>query len=113
MRGGYTLAQSKLNLDLRVMRTYSGLILIVSALAHIQSLSESGKLLLAGPFYEANNYRGIFIFNTTDLEEARAWVTADPAVQAEILKAELMPWYASAALHEIPTLHRKAEKLNP
>lgn len=82
-------------------------------LEHIQSLSEDGKLVLAGPFYEANNYRGIFIFNTSDIEEARAWVTSDPAVQAEILHAELLPWYGSAALQEIPQLHRKVEKVNP
>jgi uncharacterized protein YciI len=82
-------------------------------LAHIQTLSESGKLVLAGPFYEANNYRGIFIFNTDDLDEARAWVAADPAVQAEILTAELLPWYGSAALVEVPNLHRKVEKVNP
>ncbi len=82
-------------------------------LAHIQSLSESGKLILAGPFYEAKNYRGIFIFNTDDIDEAQTWVAADPAVQAEILNAELLPWYGSAALVEVPELHRKVEKVNP
>jgi uncharacterized protein YciI len=61
---------------------------------------------------DVHAYLGIFIFNTTDLEEARAWVAADPAVQAEILEAELMPWYGSAALVEVPNLHRKVEKVN-
>jgi hypothetical protein len=44
MRGGYTLAQSKLNLDLRVMRTYSVLTLIAIALAAFTAPEQSAEI---------------------------------------------------------------------
>src|SRR5262249_43696316 len=39
-------------------------------LAHIQSMAVSGKLLVAGPFTDDGDLRGMFVFRTDTLEEA-------------------------------------------
>ena len=78
---------------------------------NIIKLSKEGKLSLAGPFMKNDkNYRGIFIFNCTTIEEAEKLVNSDPAVQANLLKADLTVWYGSAALVLMDELHKKITK---
>ncbi len=61
-------------------------------MANITKLSKSGKLLLAGPFMEDVNWRGIFILKCDTQEEAEALVKTDPAVAAGRLSYEIHPW---------------------
>lgn len=82
-------------------------------LDHIQKMAENGMLALAGPFYTAQPYSGLFIFNTDSLEEAEAWVAKDPAVISGRLEADLHLWYGSAALQEVGALHKRIEQLQP
>ncbi|MGO4770202.1 hypothetical protein ACEN2I_00940 [Flavobacterium sp. W22_SRS_FK3] len=56
------------------------------------------------------NYRGIYIFNVATIEEAKALVATDPAIKANLLEAELIPWYATAALQETLKIHEKITK---
>jgi len=79
-------------------------------LKNITRLADEGKLLLAGPFLENEPLRGIFIFDVASVEEARQLTSTDPAVKAGTLVMELHPWYGSAALKEIPNLHRQIQK---
>ena len=79
-------------------------------LKNITRLIDEGKLLLAGPFLDDQPLRGIFIFDVASLEEARQLTSTDPAVKAGTLVMELHPWYGSAALKEIPNLHRQIQK---
>ncbi|HAN66673.1 MAG TPA: hypothetical protein DCQ34_10735 [Chitinophagaceae bacterium] len=66
---------------------------------NIGRLAKEGKLIVAGPLAKnPQRYRGIFIFDTKDIEEARTWVMTDPAVSSRLLDAELFNWYGSAAL---------------
>jgi len=76
---------------------------------HIVSMSQAGQLLLAGPFLGDPAYRGIFVFDVATLEEARALCDADPAIRSGRLEARIIPWYASAALREVPALHRRIQ----
>ena len=64
-------------------------------LANIQKMGESGKLLLAGPFTDNGDLRGIFVFRVASVEEAKNLAETDPAVQAGRLRIELHPWYAA------------------
>ncbi len=64
-------------------------------LANIQKMGESGKLLLAGPFTDNGDLRGLFVFRVSTLEEAKNLAETDPAVQAGRLRIELRPWYAA------------------
>lgn len=80
-------------------------------MANINKLASEGKLVMAGPFMKNDkNYRGIFIFNCTTIEEAEKLVNSDPAVQANLLKADLTVWYGSAALVLMDELHKKITK---
>ncbi|WP_281232322.1 YciI family protein [Flavobacterium gelatinilyticum] len=77
-------------------------------MANINKLAKEGKLAVAGPFMKNDkNYRGIYIFNVETIDEAKALVATDPAIQANLLEAELTPWYSSAALQEITKIHNK------
>ena len=79
-------------------------------LDNITRLAEAGKLVLAGPFLEEGALRGIYIFNVTSVEEAKALTESDPAIKAGRLVMELHPWYGSAALMEVNRLHDKLAK---
>ncbi|AWK07159.1 hypothetical protein HYN56_24190 [Flavobacterium crocinum] len=80
-------------------------------MANINKLAKEGKLSVAGPFMKNDrNYRGIYIFNVETVEEAKKLVETDPAIKANLLEAELTPWYCSAALQEIPKMHEKIAK---
>ena len=80
-------------------------------MANINQLAKEGKLVVAGPFMENDkNYRGIYIFNASSIEEAKSFVATDPAVQLKLLEAELTLWYGSAALQETLKIHSKIAK---
>lgn len=80
-------------------------------MAYINKLADEKKLVVAGPFMKNDkNYRGIFIFNCTTIEEAKALVDSDPAVAANIFEAELTLWYSSAALLMVNENHNKIAK---
>lgn len=82
-------------------------------MANIRRLAEEGNLVLAGPFIDGNEtFRGIYIFNTGSVEEARSWTESDPAVQAGSLIMELHPWYGSAALQQMNELGQKLAKMS-
>jgi len=80
-------------------------------MANINRLADEGKLIVAGPFMKNDrNYRGIFIFNVSTIEEAQALVETDPAVKAKIFEVELTPLFCSAALMVVPETHKKITK---
>jgi len=79
-------------------------------MANINRLAENGKLILAGPFIDGKEKRGIFLFNVSTKEEAEALTNTDPAIQAGVLKMELIEWYASAVLQLLPEAHKKVQK---
>lgn len=76
-------------------------------LENIQRLAEAGKLILAGPFMDEGEVRGIYVFNTESVEEARTLTASDPAIEAGRLEMELHPWYGSAALQQVNELHER------
>jgi uncharacterized protein YciI len=80
-------------------------------MANINKLADENKLVVAGPFMKNDkNYRGIFIFNCSTIEEAKTLVDSDPAVAAKIFEAELTLWYSSAALMLVSENHNKIAK---
>jgi uncharacterized protein YciI len=81
-------------------------------LDNITRMAEEGILLLAGPFLDNSDIRGIYIFNVTSLEEAEELTASDPAVKAGVLKMELHPWYGSAALQKLNETHARIQTDN-
>ncbi|HMQ49995.1 MAG TPA: hypothetical protein PKA00_21375 [Saprospiraceae bacterium] len=83
-------------------------------LANIRRLAASNQLIVAGPFGENDSdFRGLFILNVPTPEEAEQLLETDPAIKAALLKAELYPWYGSAALPAYLEVHDKIWKSNP
>lgn len=81
-------------------------------LQNIQRMADEGKLIIAGPFLDNQEIRGIYIFSVETIEEAKALTETDPAIKAGTLVMELHPWYGSAALSETMKIHKKIQKKN-
>ena len=77
---------------------------------NIGRMAELGKLVLAGPFLDEGDIRGIYIFDVATVEEAEELTNSDPAIQAGRLVMELHPWYGSAGVKEINIIHKKIIK---
>ena len=62
-------------------------------LANIERMRQSGELLVAGPFGDDGDLRGVYIFRVASMDDAIALTDTDPAVQAGRLVFELHPWW--------------------
>ncbi len=83
-------------------------------LQNIRRLAEKKQIVVAGPFGKNNNqFRGLFILNVEKIEDTEMLLKSDPAISSNLLKAELYPWYGSAALPEYLPFHDKIWKSNP
>lgn len=83
-------------------------------MSNIGKLVESKQLIVAGPFGKnMNDYRGLFILNVSTNEDALKLLESDPAIKEKLLKAELYPWYGSAALSEYLNVHDKIWEEKP
>jgi len=62
-------------------------------MANIRALWAAKKMIVAGPFGDDGDLRGVFIFDVASLEEAKALAATDPAVKAGRLAVEIHPWW--------------------
>jgi uncharacterized protein len=66
---------------------------------NITRMAKMNKLVVAGPMEKnERNYRGIFIMNVKNMDEAKELLEADPTIKNHIFEAEFYGWYGSAAL---------------
>lgn len=61
-------------------------------IANIDRLAKEGKLILAGPFMDDINWRGIFIMNCATEKEAEELLATDPAIATGRLTYEIYRW---------------------
>ncbi|HYW69563.1 MAG TPA: YciI family protein, partial [Pyrinomonadaceae bacterium] len=61
-------------------------------LANIMRLAETKKLVMAGPFGDDGDLRGIFVFRVDSLKEAQDLAATDPMIKIDRLKIDLHPW---------------------
>jgi uncharacterized protein YciI len=78
--------------------------------ANIRRLASEGKLVLAGPFDGAEGWRGMFVFDVADIDEAKKLVATDPVVISGEMVPEFHKYYGSAALLLVNELHEKVQK---
>ncbi len=64
-------------------------------MAHLNKMADSGKLILAGPFEEGGDHRGLLVFDIETLEEALKLEGEDPAVKSGRLKMDAFYWWAA------------------
>ena len=63
--------------------------------AHLENIGKqvkSGKMVMAGPFMDDGNLRGLFLYDCP-AEEAKGLIEMDPAIVAGRLSYEMRPWY--------------------
>lgn len=77
---------------------------------NIKKMAADGMLAVAGPFNNGGDHRGIFILNVTSIEAAKKLLEGDAAIKEKYLEPELILWYGSAALMEVPKTHEKIQK---
>ena len=78
--------------------------------ANINRLAAEGKLALAGPFEEADGWRGLYSFAVTDIEEAKRLTVIDPVISQGEMVAEHHKYCGSAALLLVGDAHKKLVK---
>ncbi len=79
----------------------------------INRLADEGKLIVAGPFSNGGEFRGIYLFDVKTIEEAQKLTETDPSIREGYFKVEFIKWYGSAALMEVNSIHKKIAKTNP
>lgn len=79
---------------------------------NITHMVKINKLVVAGPFSKNDKaYRGIFILDVKDFEEAEKLLDKDPAIKEKLLAVEMYNWYGSAALPAYIETSEKISKL--
>lgn len=64
-------------------------------IANLERLAKEGKIIVAGPFGDDGNWRGIFIFDCETQEEVEKLVKTDPAIVSGRLDYEIHPWWTA------------------
>jgi uncharacterized protein len=61
-------------------------------LAYMGELNKQGKLVMAGPFMEDGDWRGVVVYRVGSVADAQALAANDPAVKAGRLAIEARSW---------------------
>jgi uncharacterized protein YciI len=77
--------------------------------AHLLGTMTSGAAVAAGPVSEDEDIRGLTVFRTATLDEARALAEADPAVRAGHFVVDLRPWQVPSGRLPAPAPATNAE----
>ncbi len=64
-------------------------------LNNINRLAKEGKILVAGPFGDDGDWRGIFIFDSENEADVIADLKSDPMIAAGWLSYEVHPWWTA------------------
>lgn len=67
-------------------------------MANSNRMYEAGKLLIAGPFLDKTDLRGIWIFDSESIDEVKELVAGDPAVANGMFRVEYHPWYSARGI---------------
>jgi uncharacterized protein YciI len=61
-------------------------------LAYMDDLHEQGRLIMAGPFLDDTEWRGVVVYRVASVDEARDLASGDPMVKAGRLAIDARPW---------------------
>ena len=62
-------------------------------IANIVRLADMKKMVMAGPFGDDGELRGIFVFRVASMKEAQDLAATDPMIKIDRLKIDLHPWH--------------------
>lgn len=82
-------------------------------LAHLERMWQSGKAMVCGPFDEQDDdsLRGMCLYRTDTLDEARKLAEADPAVKAGHLRVEALTWWTGKGHLAFPLAHSPTDEI--
>lgn len=63
-------------------------------MAYMAATHADGKLLIAGPFGDDGDWRGLLVYDVPGRAEAEALCAGDPAVLAGRLVCDIRPWWS-------------------
>ena len=75
--------------------------------ANMERLAAEKKLAVAGPLDGVDGWRGVFVFATGDIEEAKTFVATDPVIINGEMVAEYHKFFSSAGLMAVNDIHGK------
>jgi uncharacterized protein YciI len=78
--------------------------------ANITRLAAEKKLALAGPLDGVDGWRGLYVFATPDIEQAKTYVATDPVIINGEMIAEYHKFYGSAGMMMLHEIHSKISK---
>jgi uncharacterized protein YciI len=78
--------------------------------ANIQRLADEKRLVIAGPLDGVDGWRGVFVFATPDIEQAKTYVAADPVIINGEMVAEYHKFFSSGGLMMVNEIHKKISK---
>ena len=61
-------------------------------IANIVRLAKMKKMVMAGPFGDDGELRGIFVFRVASMKEAQDLAATDPMIKIDRLRIDLHPW---------------------
>jgi len=67
-------------------------------LAYMAEQARVGTLIMAGPFENAGDLRGVVVYDAGSLDEANTIAAGDPAVKAGRLAVEMHPWITARGM---------------
>lgn len=79
--------------------------------AMINRLAAERKLVVAGPFSQGGELRGLYLFDVATIEEAQKLTETDPSIKEGYFEVEFVKWYGSAALMQVNDIHKKIAKV--
>jgi uncharacterized protein YciI len=62
-------------------------------IANIVRLADMKKMVMAGPFGDDGELRGIFVFRVASMKEAQDLAATDPMIKIDRLRIDLHPWH--------------------
>jgi len=69
---------------------------------HLNQMHKEGHLLMAGPFMDDQEIRGILVMNNADINAVKDIVENDPAIRSGRLIAEYHLWYTKSGTITLP-----------
>ncbi len=62
-------------------------------IANIVRLANLKKMVMAGPFGDDSDLRGIFVYRVASMKEAQELAATDPMIKIDRLRIDLHPWH--------------------
>lgn len=79
-------------------------------IGYIEEMVKSGKMVMFGPFIDAGDLRGMYIFKASSLEAAQEMANKEPSVKTGFIVMRVYAWYGPADLGANASGGRPADK---